>query len=233
MIRVPGFIEPEEIPLCLGELRHLEQDNLLQRYDNPFESKQFLVDKANLPVHIHAAFAMLKSGTTQWWISHLLGVPITTVDFSHYGGLFIYEPGDYLKPHVDAGMHPKHAMRKIATALLYLTPASLETYTGTKCTEPEPLVWSRDLHTYKPGDLVIFSNHDTAWHGVPTVTERRVVLTVSYLAADLTNPRFTNPRTRAYFCKTTWEKETPELRELRSKRASEEEHSEVYRHGQS
>jgi len=229
-VTVPGFLEPEEIPLCLTEVHRLETDGLLQRYDNPFEAKWFLADKTNLPTHLAAAFGWLRNGTTQWWISHLLGVPITTVDFNHYGGLFIYQPGDYLKAHVDAGVHPRFSnFRKVATALLYLTVAELETYSGDTCLKDDPLVWSRNYHLYKPGDLVVFNNTDTAWHGVPTCRDRRVVLTVSYLADSFDHAHYQNPRTRAYFCKTLWDKETPELTELRKLRVEAPE--QVYRTG--
>lgn len=232
-ITIPKFLEPEEISLCLTEIMTMQRDGLFQRYNNPFEQKWFLADKANLPPYVADAFAKLRNGATQWWISHLLDVPITTVDFLHYGGLFVYNNDDYLRAHVDAGIHPKHAsLRKVVTALVYLTPAELEFYTGDTCLKEDPLVWSRSYHLHKPGDLVVFTNTDTAWHGVPLVKgHERVVLTVSYLAADFDDSKYKNPRTRAFFCKTLWDRDTPEIRELRHLRASETGREKVYQMG--
>jgi hypothetical protein len=215
----------------LDEINQLDRDGLFQRYDNPFEQKWFLADKTNLPPGLLYAFESLRSRETMFWLSKLLEVPIYLADFRHYGGLFIYEPGDYLRAHVDAGIHPELNLRKVATSIVYLTDAQLETYTGDTAEKADPLVWGRNLHQYKAGDLVAFTNDNLAWHGVPIVSHtRRVCLTISYLAPQSFEHRhYTNPRTRAYFARTLWDRDTLEIEQLRQLRASEDKHSEVYR----
>lgn len=211
---------------------HEEIDSLeYQRYDNPFERKWFLASKTRLLPSTERTFNSLGSKDTIRWISRLTGVPCYMAEFKQYGNIFIYENGDYLKAHVDAGIHPDLKLRKVATLLVYLTDAELEFYTGDTAEKEDPLVWSRSLHLFKPNEAILFTNTNTAWHGVPTVRgDRRIVLTISYLAPpDWTNVRFTNPRTRAYFAKTLWDHDTPEIEKLRKMRASEEEHESVYR----
>src|ERR1700756_578895 len=157
-----------------------EVDQLaLSRYDNPFERKSFLEHKDGLSAALELAFAELTSSEACKWISRILDVPILYADRRQYGGVFVYEVGDYLKPHVDAGIHPHKKLRKVATALLYLTTATLSTYFGDSAAETSPVVYGRQDQFVKPNDLVLFTNHDRAWHGVPPVTTtHRVVLTV-------------------------------------------------------
>lgn len=164
----------------------------------------------------------------------MLDVPISHGDAYQYGGVFIYEPGGYLHTHLDAGRHPVTGRRKVATACLYLTPASLGFWRGDPGFLEEPLYdFMDDLVHVEASTLVLFSNHDEAYHGVPLVVgEPRVCITVSYMAPDgFEHPRFQNNRTRAYFARNKWEEDTSEIAELRKKRASEEHHEQVYRVG--
>lgn len=204
----------------------------LGRYDNPFERKSFLENKdaSALPATLAHAFNELTSHNTCKWVSRILDVPILYADMRHYGGVFVYEHGDYLAPHVDAGIHPIKGLRKIATALLYLTPSTLSTWAGDSVADCEyPEVWACTDHYISPNELVLFSNHDTAWHSVPLVSGgRRVVLTVSYMAPpEFSRIDFRNTHTRAYFAPIIGEPDP--YKDLRLKRVSEEHHSEVYR----
>lgn len=203
------------------------------RYDNPFERKSFLEDKGQLEPDIARAIQELTSAEAVKWVSRILDIELDHADWPHYGGVFVYDKGDYLKPHVDAGIHPTKGLRKVVTALLYLTHTELVMYAGTSCNVegPEVIQYERYIKV-EPNTLVLFTNTNYAWHGVPIVdSDKRIVITVSYLApASFKNISFLNPRTRAYFARCKWEGEdTPELAALREQRASEEQHASVYR----
>lgn len=236
VVAVSNILGSNNVQWALREAEALQLTSAFNRYNNLFESKCFLEDKSVLPYapYLNDAVRELASSDTCKWVSRLLDIPIFTADVRHYGGLFIYNHGDYLAAHVDAGMHPNKSLRKVATACLYLTPAILEFYRGDNCTDPDPYVWSKyNVQYVKPDQCVFFSNTNDAWHGVPKVTEThqgRVVLTVSYLAPpEFEHREYTNSRTRAYFARTAWDRETLQRAALRQARASETEHQKVYR----
>lgn len=227
-------------PIVLHNFSEADVDRALQevhslklsRYNNPFERKSFLENKLQTGPSLRWMFQELCSHTTCLWVQRLLDIPISYADFQHYGGLFIYDQGDYLEPHVDAGIHPKTGQHKVATACLYLTPATLSLWHGDDCTYEKPEVWLEEPYFYEPNDCVLFANDDSAWHSVPLVTSSapRVVLTISYMAPEGFNRlHYKNTRTRAYFARRHGINDG--LDELREQRASEEHHGEVYRYG--
>lgn len=210
-----------------------EVDQLsLDRYNNPFEQKWFLQDKEQLSAlpDLSYVFSQMRSPVTSLWVQRLLDLSIGYCDYRHYGGLFVYDRGDYLEPHVDAGVHPINQGRKVATLLVYLTQATLSFWHGDTCTVDDPEVWLQTTTQIKAGQAVLFANTDTAWHSVPPVQSRRVVLTVSYMAMpDFVSKQYQNPRTRAYFARLHGTRDSEQLAEIRKARASETQHSEVYR----
>jgi hypothetical protein len=219
-----NFLSKHMVDRCLEEIETLE----LERYDNPFERKSFLADKDqldNCPT-LRYAFVELRHATL--WVERLLDLRLSHADARHFGGLFVYGQGDYLAPHVDAGLHPKTGERKVATAVLYLTSALFSTWQGDSCIQPDPEVWLEEARLYGAGQAILFRNIDTAWHSVPLSPTPRGALTVSYMAeADWSHPGFQNQRTRAYFGRRHGIQDG--LDHLRQQRASEEEHEKVYR----
>lgn len=205
----------------------------LARYDNPFEQKDFLQDKTAIQDKPALHYALMELRQTTRTAAQLLDLSIAYTDWQHYGGLFVYRSGDFLQPHVDAGIHPKTGERKVATICLYLTDAILSFWQGDQCTKANPEVWLEHSVWLKAGEAILFPNHDWAWHSVPIVqptTSQRVCLTLSYMAySAFHDPRYQNQRTRAYFARKHGTQDTPEVAELRRKRASEEHHQEVYR----
>jgi hypothetical protein len=226
----------------LDEIKSIDMTDF-DCYKNPFESKWTLnkekyKPKVKIlgdylpPSPIEHAMHMLSWGESTWWVSHLLDVPIEYCDTTHYGGVFIYPPRSYLKPHVDAGRHPRSKQVKVATAVLYLTPAQLIFWKGEPAWYDSPTINQIDeVVNLQANDVIFFLNHDTAYHEVPIVgSQQRVCVTVSYIAPpDFKDPRFMNERTRAYFARHISHKDTSELAELRIRRSSEETFSEVYR----
>lgn len=208
----------------------------LSRYDNPFERKSFLEDKTQI----------LNSAALLWMheelcsydmirlVRRLTNLSVERSDWRHYGGLFVYNHGDYLEPHVDAGVHPQTQEHKVATCVLYLTDADLMFWSGDPATQDDPEVWLPTTIQVRAGEAILFTNHDQAWHSVSHIQseEPRVCLTVSYMAhPSFTHSRYRNPRTRAYFARRVGQSDTPEMAALRKQRASEEQHQEVYRYG--
>lgn len=214
--------------------RALEEVNQLplQRYYNPFERKSFLASKADMLDSPSLCYCLDELRGSIKVASQLLNLPLYVVDWQHYGGLFVYRPGDYLAPHVDAGIHPRTGARKLATVVLYLTDATLSFWQGDSCLENTPEVWLEQSVGLRAGDAIVFANHDSDWHSVPVVhsPEPRVCMTLSYMAyPGFKHSHYTNPRTRAYFAKRHGVPDTPEIAALRIARASEEEHERVYR----
>lgn len=218
-----------DLQQALSEVSQLS----LQRYDNPFEQKSFLANKADMLDKPALCYCLDELRGTTRVASQLLNLPLCCVDWQHYGGLFVYSPGDYLSPHVDAGLHPKLGTRKLATIVLYLTDATLSFWQGDSCLQSQPEVWLEQPVFIHAGEAVLFSNHDQAWHSVPAVSgqQQRVCMTVSYMAyEDFSHSRYQNPRTRAYFAKRYGVSEPLWLTELRTARASEEGREGVYRY---
>lgn len=218
------FLSKVTVDRCLEEVDTLK----LERYDNPFECKSFLADKDQLDSCPALRYAFIELRHATLWVERLLDLRLSHADARHFGGLFVYNQGDYLAPHVDAGLHPKTGERKVATAVLYLTSASLSFWSGDSCMQPDPEVWLEEARLYSAGQTILFRNTDTAWHGVPINFVPRVALTVSYMAEpDWSHPGFQNQRTRAYFGRRHGVQDG--LDRLRQQRASEEEHEKVYR----
>lgn len=217
-----------DIAQALTEVSQLALD----RYDNPFEQKDFLANKADMLEKPALSWALDELRGTTKIASQLLNLPIAYAEWQHYGGLFVYKPGDHLSPHVDAGIHPKTGERKVATIVLYLTDATLSFWAGDLCTDEDPEVWLEQPVPVKAGEAILFANHDWAWHSVPVVksSSPRVCMTLSYMAyPGFAHSRYQNPRTRAYFARRHGQPDSPEITLLRQQRASEEHHQEVYR----
>lgn len=210
-------------------------EKAFDRYENPFEQKYTLRDKMGKATS--RLFAELEFAYPL--VSEEFGARLKPDTSRHYAGVFKYMKGDWLNVHVDAGIHPGNGMRKHVTAVLYLGPATggpLELWRGTNCAQADPYVDEAveapgPIAAIQPehGRLVLFENNDYAWHGMPVYDgdEARVVVTVSYLSNAL--DAFENKRQRAYFVPRPDERWTPEMYELRDRRADADHYAEAYR----
>ena len=230
---IENALEAKTAQSVAYSITHSKLD-LFDRYDNPFEQKWTMRKDTNIAlIHHDYIYDMLMAPNSIWWIQRLLDVEISHADWTHYGGIFVYDQGDYLKPHLDAGMHPVSKLTKVATACLYLTPATLEFWHGEPSNYSKPQVYYRHtVHDVEAGTLILFTNTLYAWHSVPVVEseQSRVVITCSYLApSNFSHPQFNNNRTRAYFGRMNDEPHDPVLEILREQRASEEGYKNAYR----
>lgn len=207
------------------------------RYDNPFERKWVLPRPALFTTFPLPELVRLMQSAmlAQYGRSNVM------IDIDHhYTALMVYQPGDYLRIHVDAGIHPISKHKKYVTLLLYFTPAELIFWQGSLCTaaspEFEPFVVDSIVDTIKaqPRDLIMFNNTDASWHSVPTTETTRMVLTISgvtmqhWLPVE-EQPLYNNPRERAYFVPNPNEQWSDDLIALRNRRADPTLYKEVYK----
>lgn len=233
-----NFLEKNEAEKIQEEILNLDS-SAFSRYNNPFEKKSFLKDKENLPPHLTKLYDYLTSEPFVQHLSVLVGIPLMNDTLKHYNGIHMFENGDKLNIHVDAGIHPFLNKKKQVTFGLYLSKnwkpeynGNFEVWEGTNASENDATL-IRKSDEIEPifNRAVIFTCDDYSWHGCPVEISspsdaKRIFLTLSYLSNDTTQ---LNKRTRAFFVPIDKEKETPEEFELRFKRQSEHFVSSIYR----
>jgi hypothetical protein len=209
------------------------------RYDNPFEQKYTLRNKHQLPTKLDGLFTYLQSPEFVKRLSELVGQSLILDETRNFWGVHLYQSGDALDIHVDAGIHPVQKLKKQVTIGLYLSHqwqpeygCQLELWQGDDASNPNPKIYSC-IDTVAPvfNRLVIFTNTDDSWHGNPIPAQcppeaRRIFITLSYLSA---NTDFENTRPKAYFIKRPQDPENPEKDRLRLLRCDPLYFSSVYR----
>lgn len=204
-------------------------DAYFTEYDNPFEKKEVYHTKQPAGV-LGELLTLLEH---QIYLAQVIfNYRLVLDDLRHYAAIFRYDKGSKLDVHVDAGLDPETGLRKAVTAILYLNSVKeggeLEFWNGSSCISDKPEVF----HTLcsvqpKAGRLVLFNNDDFAWHSVAQCNEFRGAITVSYMTEDIS--LFFNDRKKAFFIPRPEEQWTPEVIDLRDKRASESQAALVYR----
>lgn len=219
------------IDAALREINALD-DSKFDWLSNPFESKMVIKDKFKLPDHTATLISILEAQALR--LARVFNVPSLVNDKTrHYAGVFRYPKDGYLFAHVDAGIHPIEKLRKHITAVCYLGNSDggeLEFWNGDNASGDDPKLYGLiDKFSPDHGRVVYFENNDYAWHAAaPNEGDvDRIVVTVSYLSEEVDG--FDNKRERAFFAPRPGEIWTPEMRELRNKRADKEQYSSVYR----
>lgn len=205
-----------------------------ERYDNPFEQKAVVARRLSRQYPLNRIRAWM-NGALRRCAERTFGLSLAPTD--QWSGFMRYSPGDRLSVHVDAGVHPETGQRKAVTALLYLSDgAPLEFWDGDNCNEGDPRLHGiQETVAAETGLVVLFVNHDYAWHGVGEQQDGdRYVATVSYVLAPY-RPQadwaLTNPRAKAYFVPRPGEEWTEEMYRLRDERADAATAAGVYRRG--
>lgn len=196
---------------CQNDIINL-QPELWDRYNNPFEQKYTLRDKHNLPTeNLKILFGILTSQESLDALSNIVGEKLTNDPTRNWWGVHIFNDGDYLDMHSDAGNHPITKQKKHLTLGIYLSKdwkeengGHLEIWDGdsvlnndaklTGCTNRILPVFNR---------MIMFTNTTNAWHGSPNPSickngERRIFLTLSYLS-EKHNDGMENNREKAFF----------------------------------
>lgn len=198
------------------------------RYDNPFEKKTAL---GYTGARVNAPYITTYIGSQlRAILQNKFGIYLRVDEEGAFTSIFKYNIGDYLQPHLDAGIvidSEGFPLRKRVTVLLYLSTddaggGELVFYDGIE--KPESI--SKVIET-KFNTLVAFENTDYSWHGVKLVTRgTRIVVTASYLCADIDG--FLNNRRKAYFAPVPGVEWPEELYRLRDDRADPNKAAQVY-----
>jgi Rps23 Pro-64 3,4-dihydroxylase Tpa1-like proline 4-hydroxylase len=209
------------------------------RYNNPFEQKYTLRDKYGFPPYLKSLFEQFQSPEFVSSISEIVGYELFLDTTRNFWGVHIYEPGDYLDIHVDAGYHPTLGMKKQVTLGLYLSldwkseyGCELEIWNGSNCaTKNASLSSMADKIEPMYNRMIMFTCDDYSWHGNPTpvvcpATSRRIFLTISYLSKNCSDE---NKRTKAFFIARPTDPQDSEKDRLRILRADPELYKTIYR----
>ena len=220
--------------MCQNEILNLN-DNLWDRYDNPFEKKYTLRDKNNLPLYCSQLFNNLTSDNFLKYLSNIYGYPIYNDDSKNWWGIHKYINGDKLDIHLDAGIHPINKMKKQLTLGIYLSKnwndkngGHLEIWESNNDNSELKSISNKILPKFNR--LVIFDNTDNSWHGNPhpvicNDSETRIFLTLSYLS---NNHNYNNKKLKAQFIKHPDEKNDEYKEQLRLMRADPNKCQSVY-----
>ena len=98
------------------------------RYSNPFEQKYTLRDKYNFPPILKSLFDELQTPEFVAEISDLVGYKLILDGTRNFWGVHMYESGDKLDIHADAGLHPTNGLKKQVTLGIYLSYEWREEY---------------------------------------------------------------------------------------------------------
>lgn len=221
-----------------NEILELSPD-MFDRYSNPFEQKNTLRDKFNLPDNLKLLFSYWESPDFVGHLSSIVGHKLIVDETRNFYGVHTYNKQDKLDIHVDAGLHPTSKLKKQLTIGLYLSlnyneanGCHLEIWKGSNAGEQNPVLYEK-VDAIAPifNRFVMFSCNDYSWHGNPeplncNVTCKRIFVTMSYLSENYEDK---NKRVKAYFIKRPDDPEDPEKDKLRILRSDETKYKEVYR----
>ena len=243
-IILDNFLDNEFALSIQNEIMKIPHDKW-DRYENPFEQKNTLRDKFNLPPNITNLFDKLHSNEFLEKLTQLSGYTILEDKSRNWWGIHTFNNGDKLDIHVDAGRHPENGLKKLITLGIYFSykwkPENggyLEFWKGSNATNLSPIL-EHCITRIEPkfNRLIMFECNDYAWHGAPEPcicndNELRIFLTCSYLA-DIPNEmpnELLNNRKKAFFIALP--NETPDDRKqvLRLLRCDETKYKEVYRY---
>ena len=229
-----GFLESDFALSLQNEILNIPTEKW-DRYSNPFEQKYTLRDKYGFPPLLKSLFERLENPGFVRELSEIVGHKLILDETRNFWGVHMYESGDKLDIHVDAGIHPANRLKKRVTLGIYLSyewreeyGCCLEIWRGDKCNLTEK------VDTIAPmfNRMVLFTCNDCAWHGNPEPVvcpenSRRIFVTISYLSE---NREDTNERSKAYFVPRpddVWDEDKYNLRQLRS---DSERYNELYRY---
>ena len=186
--------------------------NEFDRYENPFEQKYTLRDKHKYPTLLQQLMNYVTSSEYLEYLSEYTGYRLINDDSRMYWGVHVYEPGDKLDIHVDAGCHPENALKKQVTWGLYLSNnwaptygCDFEVWEGDSVIVPGARL-HRMVEKIAPmfNRMVLFTCLDNAWHGNPVPCQgpsgsKRIFVTLSYLSDSTKQNLNKNQYKKAFF----------------------------------
>ncbi len=242
----PNILVDNVLDNCLAldiknEIVNIPQTEF-DRYSNPFEQKWTLRNKNNLPQKCRELFEYLHSDEFVNKLSEKVGIKLINDPNKNFWGIHIFENGDKLDIHVDAGIHPITKQKKEITLGIYLSDnwkseygGELELWEGNNSKDNDAKI-TRCVVKAEPlfNRMVIFQCNDYSWHGSsnPVVcpdNAKRIFLTISYLSDRQLESNFENKRQKAFFVALPDEPKNEEKDKLRLMRADPEKYKEVYK----
>ncbi len=232
-----NFLNEDFAKILQEEILNIPKENF-DRYENPFESKYTLRDKYSFPPLLSLLFDVLQSDSFLNQLSTVVGHSLQLDTERLYWGVHLYDNGDKLDIHTDAGIHPLLHKKKHCTLGIYLSKdyeenqgCHLEIWKGSSCLQTPTL--EEKVFSIAPifNRMIFFTCTDKAWHGNPEPLQadsntKRIFITISYLSDD---ESLTNTYKKALFVKRPQDPEDKEKDRLRLLRANPETCSEVYR----
>ena len=210
IIVIDDYLEIETAEKCQTEILQANND-VWDRYNNCFEQKYTYRDKNKFPPNINNLYSTLTSEIFVNELRKLTGLELINEEDKIFWGIHLFNDGDKLDMHVDAGRHLKSGFVKAVTLGIYLSynwreenKGYLEFWEGDNSNIENPKIYNckeKILPIFNR--CVIFSNNNNSWHGAPEPcvcknNEKRVFLTLSYLLVEKTD-LFQNERYKAYF----------------------------------
>lgn len=218
--------------------------NRWDRYENPFEQKNTLRDKHNLPIQTTELFKYLNCPYFLDQLTKLSGYEILEDKSRNWWGIHIFNHNDKLDIHVDAGRHPVNGLKKLITLGIYFSyhwsssnGGNIEFWKGTNASDNNAILDSCIVSIEpKFNRLILFECNDYSWHGAPEPCkyfndEQRIFLTCSYLAdIPQDTPHLTNNRKKAFFIAKPNEPLDIEKQTLRLLRCDENKYKDIYKY---
>jgi hypothetical protein len=218
------------------------------RYNNPFEQKYTYRDKNRYPKKLKELMEYLTCEEFVTYLSEYTGYTLCLDTTKNFYGVHVYNPGDKLDIHVDAGVHPTLNLKKQVTLGIYLSyhwkkenGCALEIWEGDNCTCEMPKLYQcvDKIHPMF-NRLILFTNTDNAWHGNPDSVvklsednrgPKRIFITLSYLSHPGADSRTDNmnKKKKAYFIARPGDQLDVKKDMLRKLRADPDKCNEVYR----
>jgi Rps23 Pro-64 3,4-dihydroxylase Tpa1-like proline 4-hydroxylase len=237
-IIIDNFLDKKDASDCQTEILQCDM-SVWDRYNNCFEQKYTYRDKYNFPVNVKNLFTQFTSELFLNELNRLTKLNLINDPTRMFWGIHLFENGDKLDIHVDAGRHLSTNFTKALTVGLYLSydwkeenKGYLEFWKGDNSYEENPKLYNC-VHKILPlfNRCVIFENNDTSWHGAPEdcicTNEKRIFVTCSYLMKD-SNELFKNERKKALFIKRPQDPDDIEKDRLRIVRANPTQCKDVY-----
>lgn len=237
---IDNILDPIFASECQSQILSAH-DNCWDRYNNCFEQKYTFRDKTLFPESVKQLFDYLVS---EHWINRinkLSGLTLLNDEDRIFWGIHMFENGDNLDIHVDAGRHIKTGYVKAITVGFYLSynwksenEGYLEFWRGDASYTSDPKIYEcidKTLPMFNR--MVIFENNDFSWHGSPDKCicnndEKRIFVTISYLCLDTELSQFKNNRKKAFFIKRPGDPDDLEKDKMRLLRANPESCHKIY-----
>ncbi len=195
------------------------------QYDNQIENKYLCNHWDKFPKATYQFFTDVTSPEFTAKLSELTGIYPLVADVGlHGGGWHVHTQGGLLNVHKDYSIHPKLKLERALNLIVYVTPDWDTSWGGglglwtEKDGQPHELIHNVECLFNR---AVLFDTRKNSWHGLPTPLScptdvRRTSLAVYYLTTPAAE---TDPRERALFAPSEWQKGDTAIEELIARRA--------------